>query len=101
MDKRTMMGSFECKDGQADAMEGVLKSMVEAAKNEPGCEVYLYSRGAGNTFWFFALMTDEASMQAHGQSEAMQAAMASFGPLVAGPPQMSPSQPIAANGLDL
>jgi quinol monooxygenase YgiN len=40
-------------------------------------------------------------MQGHGQSEAMQAAMAGFGPLVAGPPQMTVTTPVAALGLDL
>jgi quinol monooxygenase YgiN len=101
MTKRTMMGSLECQEGQADAMERVLANMVEAARSEPGCEIYSYHRGEGNTFWFFALMTDEASMQAHGQSDAMKAAMSAFMPLVAGPPKMSLSTPIAAIGLDL
>jgi quinol monooxygenase YgiN len=40
-------------------------------------------------------------MQNHGQSEAMQAAMSAFGPLVADPPQMSVNTPVAALGLDL
>jgi quinol monooxygenase YgiN len=46
-------------------------------------------------------MTDKESMQHHGQSEAMQATMSSFMPLVAAPPQMSVTTPIAALGLDL
>jgi len=101
MNKVSMMGSFECLEGQAEAMEDVLAKMVSAASHEPGCEIYSYHRGDGNTFWFFALMTDPDSMQKHGQSEAMQTAMAAFGPLVAGPPKMSMSRPIAALGLDL
>lgn len=101
MSKMTMMGTFECQDGQAEAMEDVLRTMVEAARNEPGCEIYSYHRGEGNTFWFFALMSDSDAMQQHGQSEAMKSAMSAFMPLVAGPPKMSPSRPIAALGLDL
>lgn len=101
MNKVTMIGSLECQPGKADEMAAVLTQMVEAARNEPGCEIYSYHRGEENTFWFFALMTDEAAMQAHGQSEAMQAAMEAFGPLMAGPPKMSPAKPIAAIGLDL
>jgi quinol monooxygenase YgiN len=46
-------------------------------------------------------MADAESMQNHGQSEAMQAAMSAFGPLVADPPQMSVTTPVAALGLDL
>ena len=75
--------------------------MVEAARDEPGVEVYSYHRGPDDTFWFFALMADEESMRSHGQSEAMQAAMAAFGPLAAGPPQMTTTTPVAAIGLDV
>ncbi len=101
MSKVSMMGAITCRDGKADEMAAVLASMVEAAKDEPGVEIYSYHRGEGNTFSFFALMADEESMQNHGRSEAMQAAMAAFGPLMAEPPQMSPATPIAAIGFDL
>ncbi len=101
MSKMTMVGSFECQEGMAEEMERVLTVMVEAAQSEAGCEVYSYHRGDGNTFWFFALMSDAPSMQKHGQSEPMKAAMAAFMPLVAGPPKMSSATPIAALGLDL
>ena len=101
MSKVSMMGTLTCQDGKADEMEAVLRTMVEAAKSEPGVEVYSYHRGEDNAFWFFALMTDGESMQHHGQSDAMQEAMQAFVPLMAGPPQMSVTTPIAAIGLDL
>lgn len=101
MSKVSMMGTFTCQDGKVEEAEKVLASMVEAARGEPGVEIYSYHRGEGNDFWFFALMADEESMQAHGQSEAMQAAMSAFMPLVAGPPQMTVTTPVAALGLDL
>lgn len=96
----SVMGTFECQDGKTEEMEKVLAAMVEAARGEPGVEIYSYHRGETNTFWFFALMADEESMQKHGQSEAMQAAMSDFGPLVAAPPQMAVTTPIASLGLD-
>lgn len=101
MSKVAVMGTFTCQDGKAEEMEAVLEQMVEAARGEPGVEIYSYHRGEENSFWFFALMTDEESMQTHGQSEAMQAAMSAFGPLVAGTPQMAVTTPVAAFGLDL
>lgn len=101
MSKVTMMGTIRCQDGKAEEMEAVLAAMVEAAGTEPGVEIYSYHRGEENTFWFFALMTDEESMKSHGQSEAMQAAMQAFGPLMAEPPQMTVSTPFAALGFDL
>ncbi len=100
MSKVTMIGHFECQEGKADEMEAVLTTMVEAATDEPGVEIYSYHRGEGNTFWFFALMADDESMQHHGQSEAMQVAMQSFAPLMAAPPQMSRADPVAAIGFD-
>jgi quinol monooxygenase YgiN len=99
--KVSVVGSFTCREGAADEMEAALTSMVEAAESEPGVEIYSYHRGDGGTFWFFALMADEESMRRHGRSDAMQAAMAAFGPLVAEPPQMTVATPVAALGLDL
>ena len=101
MGKATVIGSFTCQDGKADEMEQVLASMVEAASDEPGVEIYSYHRGDGNQFWFFALMSDAESMQHHGQTPAMQEAMAAFGPLMGSPPQMQVTMPVAAIGLDL
>jgi len=101
MSKVSMMGTFTCQDGKAEETEAVLAAMVEAASGEPGVEIYSYHRGEGNTFWFFALMANEQSMQSHGQSEAMKAAMSAFGPLVAGRPQMTPTTPVAALGFDI
>ncbi|MDJ0852080.1 MAG: antibiotic biosynthesis monooxygenase family protein [Myxococcota bacterium] len=101
MSKVSVVGSIKCQKGKADKMAAVLTDMVEAARGEPGLEVYSYHRGPDDTFWFFALMADEESMRKHGQSKEMQAAMAAFGALAAGPPQMATTTPVAAIGLDL
>ena len=100
MSKVSMMGTFSCQDGKADDMEAVLRKMVEAASEEPGIEIYSYHRGEGNNFSFFALMSSQEAMQQHGQTPALKAVMAEFGPLMAAPPQMSPAIPIAAIGFD-
>jgi quinol monooxygenase YgiN len=101
MSKVSVIGTITCREGKGDEMEAVLTAMVEAAGHEPGVEVYSYHRGEGDTFWFFALMADEESMRGHGQSEAMQAVMQDFGPLMAGKPEMTITRPVAAIGLDL
>lgn len=101
MGKVSVLGTLKCQDGKAAEMEAVLRSMVEAARGEPGVEVYSYHRGEDNTFWFFALMADQEAMQNHGRGEAMQAAMEDFKPLMAAPPQMQVTTPIAAVGLNL
>lgn len=99
--KRAMVGSITCRPGRGDEMAAVLARMVDAARGEPGVEVYSYHRDEGDTFWFFALMADGSALAAHGQTEAMRAAMAEFGPLMAEPPQMSVLTPVAAVGLEL
>lgn len=98
MAKISMIGTITCQDGRGDEMAAVLTRMVAAAADEPGVEIYSYHRLPDDSFAFFALMSDEAAMQQHGQSAAMQAAMADFAPLMAAPPQMSPATPIAAIG---
>lgn len=101
MSKVSMSGTITCQEGKGDEMEAVLTAMVAAASAEPGVEIYSYHRGEGDTFSFFALMANQDAVQNHGQSEAMQAAMQSFGPLMAAPPQMSMARPIAAVGFDV
>lgn len=101
MSKIAVMGRFTCREGRAEEMDAVLSAMVEAAGDEPGVEIYSYHRGEENSYWFFALMADEGSMQSHGRSQAMQAAMAAFGGLVEGRPEMTAVTPVAALGLDL
>lgn len=101
MSKLSVMGSFTCRAGKHREMESVLAAMVEAARSEEGVEVYSYHRGEDDTYWFFAVMADEVSMKGHGQSEAMQAAMAGFGTLVERPPEMWTTRPVAAVGLGL
>jgi quinol monooxygenase YgiN len=101
MSKVSMMGTMSCQDGKADEMEAVLRKMVEAARDEPGLEIYSYHRGEGNNFSFFALMSSQEAMQNHGRTPALQAVMAEFGPLMAAPPQMSSAIPIAAIGFDI
>ena len=101
MSKVSMFGTIRCQDGKGDEMAAVLTAMVEAAKGEPGTEVYSYHRTADDTFFFFALMADEGAMQSHGQTDAMKAAMEAFGPLMAEPPQMTPAIPVAGLGIDV
>ncbi|MDH5503929.1 MAG: antibiotic biosynthesis monooxygenase [Acidimicrobiia bacterium] len=101
MSKISMMGTITCQEGKADEMAAVLTQMVQAARQEPGVEIYSYHRGEDDRFWFFALMTDQESVQNHGQSDEMKAAMQAFGPLMAAPPEMSVTTPVAAIGFDI
>lgn len=98
MAKTAVVGTMSCVPGKSSEFEAVLTAMVDAAASEPGVGIYSYHRGADGTYWFFALMENEDALQGHGQSAAMQAAMADIGPLMSGPPQMNSVTPIAAIG---
>ncbi len=100
MSKVTMIGKIMCQPGKGEEMEAVFRDMAAACADEAGTEIYTYLRGEENTYWFFALMSSQEAMQGHGQSDAMKQAMAAFGPLMAGPPEMSVTTPVAANGFD-
>lgn len=101
MGRGCVIGSFSCREGRDEEMQRVLGAMVQAARDEPGVEVYSSHRGEDGTYWFFALISDEDSMRNHGRTPAMQVAMAQFGPLVADPPVMMTTTPLACLGPEL
>ncbi len=82
-------------------MDAALKRVVAASESVEGVESYSYHRGDGSTYWFFALMSSMEAAQGHADNEAMQAAMPALMSLLAGPPDMAMTTPLAANGLDL
>jgi len=45
MSKVSMMGTITCQAGKGDEMAAVLSQMTEAAREEPGTEIYSYHRG--------------------------------------------------------
>ncbi len=101
MSKVTMMGTMACQEGKGDEMEAVLTTMVVAAEQEPGVEIYSYHRSDDDTFAFFAVMSDMDSTQTHGQTPAMSEAIQQMGPLMSGPPQITMYRPFAAIGFDV
>lgn len=98
MSKVSMFAKFTCADGKGDEMDAALAAVVAASEGVDGIESYSYHRGEDGTYWFYALMSSTEAMQSHSDNEAMQAAMQAFMPLLAGPPDMSMTTPIAING---
>jgi len=101
MSKATMIGKITCVDGKNEELEAVFARMVTATNEEAGTEVYSYHRGDGNDYWFFAVMSSQEAAKAHGQNDAMKAAMADVGGLMEGPPEISMATPLTAKGLDV
>jgi len=96
-----MIGKITCAEGKGDELEAAFAAMTQASHEEDGVEIYSYHRGDGDDYWFFALMSDMDAVQKHGQGDAMSAAMAGMGPLMAGPPEMSMATPLLANGFEV
>jgi len=101
MSKVSVFAKFTCVEGKGAEMDAALAAVVTASEGVDGVESYSYHRGDDGTYWFFALMSSMEAAQNHGDNEAMQAAMPALMTLMAGPPEMSMTTPIAANGLDI
>ena len=100
MSKVSVFAKFSCKEGKGEEMDAALRAIVAASESVDGVESYSYHRGEDGTYWFFALMSSMDAAQRHGDSEAMQAAMPALMELLAGPPDMAMTNPVAANGFD-
>lgn len=98
MSKVSMFAKFSCTEGKGDEMDAALAEVVAASAGVDGVESYSYHRGEGGTYWFYALMSSAEVMQTHHEDEAMKAAMGAFMPLMAGPPDMAMTTPVAMNG---
>jgi quinol monooxygenase YgiN len=101
MPKFSMVGTFHCLEGKNDEMDAALAAQVAAVADDDEVEVYSYHRGEGTSYAYFAVFTSPDAMQRVSQTEAMQAAMAQFGPLLDGQPEMMMGTPLSAKGLDL
>lgn len=100
MSKFSMVGTFNCKEGMNDQMDAALEAQVSAVADLDDVEVYSYHRGEGTAYGYFAVFTTPDAMQRAAQTEAMQAAMAQFGEVLDGQPQMIMGSPLAGKGLD-
>ncbi len=100
MSKVSVFAKFSCQEGKGDEMDGALRAIVAASESVDGVESYSYHRGEDGTYWFFALMSSMEAAQRHADNEAMQAAMPALMALLAGPPDMAMTTPVAANGFD-
>lgn len=101
MSKFSMVGTFNCQEGKNNEMDAALEAQVAAVADLDDVEVYAYHRGEGTSYAYFAVFSAPDAMQRASQTEAMQAAMAQFGALLDGPPQMTMGTPLSAKGFEI
>ena len=94
----SMFATFTCAEGKDTEMHAALTALVEASKTVEGIDAYSYHQAEDGRYFYYALLSGPEAMQHHNDSPAMQAAMGAFMPLLAGPPEMSMTSPIAVHG---
>src|SRR3954447_16025757 len=84
MSKVSLMAKLTAHEGKGDELAAAFDGLFAHVETEPGTEVYVLSRVADDpdAFFFFELYVDDDAFAAHGTSDAMKAAGASFGPLI-------------------
>ena len=103
MSKISLIAKLTAADGKADELRAALDTLIAAADEEDGLEVYSVHADAGdaNTFYFFELYRDQGALDVHGRGEGMKPAMKALGSLLAGRPEVTMMSPVAAKGFDV
>jgi quinol monooxygenase YgiN len=66
-----VVAQWEAKEGQADAVTGILRRFLPLAQGDPGVKLFLIGQGRDNPaqFLFYELFVDDAALAAHLASE--------------------------------
>jgi quinol monooxygenase YgiN len=101
-DKVALIARITARPDAVDEVEATLRTLVDAAAEEPGTVAYVLNReGESGSFWFYELYADQAALDAHGQNPALGQAFATLGGLLAEPPEMHLLTPLQAAHLPL
>ena len=103
MSKISLIAKLTAVEGKAGDLDQVLRNVCAAAEEEAGLEVYSAHQAQDdvNTFYFFELYRDGEALAIHGKGDGMKEAMGAFGGLLAGRPEITLMNPVAAKGLDI
>ena len=101
-DKVALIARIAARPEGAAQVEAALRTLVDAAADEPGTVAYVLNReGDSGTFWFYELYADQAAFDAHGQNPALAQAFGGIGGLLAEPPEIHLLTPLQAAHLPL
>jgi len=84
--------------GSGDRLEKMLQELAAGTHAEAGCLLYSLQRAVENPDQFVTVekWTDKAALDGHLTSPHLQAALAGAGELLAGPPMIIATLPVAA-----
>jgi quinol monooxygenase YgiN len=102
MSSVAMLAKLPVQPGKRDEFITAFSSMFPVVDDEPGTLVYaLHTDDADpDLVWVYELYSDEEALAVHGSSDGMKAAIAAFGPLLAGRPELIRLTPVQAAGID-
>lgn len=103
MSKLSAIAKLTAAEGKSSELEDALRALIAAADEEDGLEIYSVHAAPDEpgTYWFFELYRDQDAVDVHGRGDAMRAAMAAVGGLLAGRPEVTRMTPVTAKGIDL
>ncbi len=103
MSKIALIAKLTAAEGKADELKATLASLIAAAEEEAGLEVYSAHEDQKdpNVIWFYELYAGQEALDVHGRGEQMKPAMKALGSMLAGRPEVTFLTPLAAKGLSV
>ncbi len=103
MSKISLIAKLTAADGKGPELEAALASLIAAAEEEAGLEVYSAHADRANpgVYYFFEMYADGDALAIHGKGDAMKSAMGALGGLLGGRPEVTLLEPVVAKGLSL
>lgn len=103
MSKIALIAKLTAAEGKADELKASLASLIDAAAEEAGLEVYAAHSDSKdpNVVWFYELYAGDDALAVHGRGDRMKPAMKALGSLLGGRPEVHQLSPIVAKGLDV
>lgn len=103
MSKIAVIAKLPVQPGKRDEFIEAFRTMFPVVADEPGTEAYVVhaDQGDEDLVWVYELYADAASLDAHSSSDGMKAAIAAFGGLLGGAPELIRLTPLEGKGLDV
>lgn len=101
MPKVAVVAKLVAKPERRTEMVEALRGLLDAARQEPGTELYVLHESAGDddTVWIYELYTDQDALGVHSSSEAMKLVGGRLAELLAAPPELTLARPVDAKGI--
>ena len=95
----TVMARLKIQPGKESAFEGAARELIAYVKeNEPGTLTYVLHRSTSDPteYVYYEVYADQAALAAHGGSAPMQTFFGAIGALLAGRPEITLYEEVAA-----